>query len=281
MSGNRVILNSLRRERYVWLFIAAPESKATAVTESVVLPPLKGSAMQKRQPTFWPRQTGPHELVTQVGAGRVTEDYRSDQEIFVQGARADLVFFIQKGRVKITVTSEHGKEAVVGIMEEGQFIGEGCLNGQSVRAATATTLGECRITSITTAAMLSAIRDQPKFSKLFIDHLLSRNSRIQEDVIDQLFNSSEKRLARSLLLLANYGKEGSPPIVPVILTQEILAEMIGPTRARVSFFMNKFRDLGFVDYNGKINVHQSLLDWVLHDKPEIRQEESVQQEITS
>jgi CRP/FNR family transcriptional regulator, cyclic AMP receptor protein len=233
--------------------------------------------MQKRQPTFWPRQTDPHELLAQVGAGRATEDYRSDQEIFVQGARADLVFFIQSGQVKVTVISEHGKDAVVGIMEEGQFVGEGCLDGQLVRTATATALGECRITSITKAAMLSAIRDQPKFSKLFIDHLLSRNSRIQEDVVDQLFNSSEKRLSRLLLLLANYGKEGGAPIIPVILSQETLAAMIGTTRSRVSFFMNKFRDLGFVDYNGKINVHLSLLNSVLNDKPEIKPRETVQQ----
>jgi CRP/FNR family transcriptional regulator, cyclic AMP receptor protein len=229
--------------------------------------------MKKTQPSFWPHQTDPHELLTQVGAGRITIDYRSDQEIFIQGAPADLVFFVQSGRVKITVTSDHGKEAVVGIMEEGQFFGEGCLNGHPMRTATATALSKCRITSITKAVMLSTIRDQPKFAKLFIDHLLSRNSRIQEDVIDQLFNSSEKRLARLLLLLANYGKEGSPPIIPVILSQETLADMIGTTRSRVSFFMNKFRDLGFVDYNGKINVHQSLLDSILQDKPQIRQDE--------
>jgi CRP-like cAMP-binding protein len=151
-----------------------------------------------------------------------------------------------------------------------------------MRSATATALGDCCITSMTKAAMQSAIREQPKFSKLFMDHLLSRNSRIQEDVIDQLFNSSEKRLARLLLLLANYGKEGNPPIVPVTLSQETLAEMIGTTRSRVSFFMNKFRKLGFIDYNfgfieynGEIAVHQSLLDCVLHDKPEIRQDNSI------
>jgi CRP/FNR family transcriptional regulator, cyclic AMP receptor protein len=232
--------------------------------------------MHKAQPTFWPpRQNDPHGLLAQTGAGRATEDYRNDQVIFVQGERADSVFFIQKGRVKVTVTSEHGKEAVVGILDESQFFGEGCLQAQPLRTATASALGDCRITSITKAAMLSAIQDQPKFSKLFMDHLLSRNSRIQEDVIDQLFNSSEKRLARLLLLLANYGKEGNPPIIPVILNQETLAEMIGTTRSRVSFFMNKFRNLGFIDYNGKINVHQSLLDSVLHDKPEIRHNDSV------
>jgi CRP/FNR family transcriptional regulator, cyclic AMP receptor protein len=230
--------------------------------------------MQKTQPTFWHRQTDPHELLAQVEAGRVTEDYRDDQKIFIQGDRADSVFFIQKGRVKVTVTSERGKEAVVGIMEQGQFFGEGCLHDQAERIATARCLGDCRITSITKAATLSAIHDQPKFAKIFVEHLLSRNNRIQEDVIDQLFNSSEKRLARLLLLLANYGKVGSPPIVPVMISQETLAEMIGTTRPRVSFFMNKFRNLGFIDYNGKITVHQALLDSVLRDKPEIRQDDS-------
>jgi CRP-like cAMP-binding protein len=212
----------------------------------------------------------PHTLIAQVQIGRVTGDYRNNQEIFVQGESADSVFFIQKGRVKITVTSEHGKEAVIGIMQEGQFFGEGCLQDQQLRPATAIALGNCRITSIAKAAMLAAIRDEPKFSRIFLDHLLTRNSRIQEDVVDQLFNSSEKRLARLLLLLANYGKEGNPPIVPIILSQETLAEMIGTTRSRVSFFMNKFRNLGLIDYNGKIHVHQLLLDTVLRDKPGIR-----------
>jgi CRP/FNR family transcriptional regulator, cyclic AMP receptor protein len=225
--------------------------------------------MQRTQPTFWPHQADPHELLAQVGTGITTEDYRSDQRIFIQGEPADSVLFIQKGRVKLTVTSEHGKDAVLGIMEQGQFFGEGCLHVRPVRIATATALCECRITSITKDAMLSAIRDQPKFCKFFMDHLLSRNSRIQEDVVDQLFNSSEKRLARLLLLLANYGKANSPPIVPVVLSQETLAEMIGTTRSRVSFFMNKFRNLGFIDYNGKITVHQSLLNAVLREKPSL------------
>ncbi len=230
--------------------------------------------MHKSQPTLWPYQDDPYKLLAQTGVGRSTAKYQNNQDIFVQGEVAGWVCFIQRGRVKLTVTSEHGKEAVVGILDEGQFFGEGCLQGQPVRAATAIALGDCCIISITTAAMLSAIRNQPKFCKLFIDHLLSRNRRIQEDVVDQLFNSSEKRLARLLLLLANYGKEGKPPIVPVILSQETLAEMIGTTRSRVSFFMNKFRKLGFIDYNGKIDVHQSLLDSILHDKPEIAQDDS-------
>jgi CRP/FNR family transcriptional regulator, cyclic AMP receptor protein len=238
--------------------------------------------MRKAQQAFSLHRTEPHQLLAKTGTGRTTEDYRNNQNVFLQGEVADSVFFIQTGRVKLTVTSEHGKEAVVGILNEGQFFGEGSLQGQPVRSVTATALGDCRITSITKAAMLSAIRDQPKFSNLFMEHLLSRNSRIQEDVIDQLFNSSEKRLARLLLLLANYGKEGNPPIVPVTLSQETLAEMIGTTRSRVSFFMNKFRKLGFIDYNvgfieynGKTAVHQSLLDSILHDKPEIRQDDTI------
>jgi CRP/FNR family transcriptional regulator, cyclic AMP receptor protein len=224
--------------------------------------------MNKAQPTSSPGAKDPNELLARTGIGGTTEDYRSSQNVFSQGEVADSVFFLQKGRVKLTVTSEHGKEAVVAIVDEGQFFGEGCLQG-TMRSATATALGDCRITSITKASMRSAIRDQPKFSELFMDHLLSRNSRIQEDLVDQLFNSSEKRLARLLLILANYGKEGHPPIVPIMLSQETLAEMIGTTRSRVSFFMNKFRKLGFIDYNGKIDVHQSLLDSILHDKPEI------------
>ena len=231
--------------------------------------------MQQPQPTLWPSRNDPHALLAQMEFDGVTEDYRNNQNIFVQGNVADSVFFIQKGRVKITVTSEHGKDAALGIMDEGQFFGEACLQDQPLRTAAAIALGDCRITSITKAAMLSAIRDQPEFSKLFMDHLLSRNRRIQEDVVNQLFNSSEKRLARLLLLLANYGKEGNPPIATVILNQETLAEMIGTTRSRVSFFMNKFRKLRFIDYNGKIDVHQSLLDSILHDKPEIRQDDSI------
>jgi CRP/FNR family cyclic AMP-dependent transcriptional regulator len=241
--------------------------------------------MQKAPQAFSPDQPDPHKLIAKTGTGRTTEDYRNNQNVFLQGEVADSVFFIQKGRVKLTVTSEHGKEAVVGILDTGQFFAEGCLQAQPRRSATATALGDCRITSIRKAAMQSAIRDQPKFSKLFMDHLLSRNSRMQEDIVDQLFKSSETRLARLLLLLANYGKEGNPPIVPVALNQGTLAEMIGTTRSRVSFFMNKFRKLGFIDYNvgfieynGKIDVHQSLLDSILQDKPGIRQDDSISTE---
>jgi CRP/FNR family transcriptional regulator, cyclic AMP receptor protein len=233
--------------------------------------------MQKPQPKLWPHHVDPHKLIAQIGGGRYTLDYKENQDICVQGENADSVFYIQEGRVKATVTSPQGKEATVGIFEAGQFFGEGCLNGQPVRIATVKALDDCRITSITKAAMIAALHDQPTFSELFMDHLLSRNSRIEADVIDQLFNSSERRLARLLLLLANHGKPGNPPIIPVTLNQETLADMIGTTRSRVSFFMNKFRKLDFIDYNGtgKIDVHQSLLNFVLHDRPEIKTDEPV------
>lgn len=224
--------------------------------------------MQKSEP-----KNNQNKIVAQVGAGLTTSNYKKNQNIFVQGEAADSVYFIQEGRIKATVTSRHGKEAVVGILSKGQFFGEGCLAGHSLRAATMSALGDCQISLITKAAMITALHDHPRFSQLFMDHLLSRNSRIEEDVIDQLFNSSERRLARLLLLLANYGKEGGPPIIPVVLSQETLADMIGTTRSRVSFFMNKFRKLGLIDYKGKIDVHQSLLNAVLHDKPEIRADE--------
>jgi CRP/FNR family cyclic AMP-dependent transcriptional regulator len=230
--------------------------------------------LQKPQPSFWPdkNDTQALKLVAQVGVGTTTSDYQKKQQVFVQGGAADSVFFIETGQVKVTVTSTHGKEAVVGILGEGQFFGEQCLSGQSLRTTSMTALTDCRITSITKAAMLTAIHDRPGFSELFMEHLLSRNSRIEEDVIDQLFNSSEKRLARLLLLLANYGKEGNPPIVAVTLSQETLAEMVGTTRSRVSFFMNKFRKLGLIDYNGHIEVHNSLLSAVLHEKSQINED---------
>jgi CRP/FNR family transcriptional regulator, cyclic AMP receptor protein len=230
----------------------------------------EGCILRAIQSTLRPRLVDWHNLVAQIDGGRGTSDYKENQDICLQGQAADSVFFIQNGRVKATVTSRQGKEAIVAIFEEGQFFGEGCLNGQPMRIATMKALGDCRVTSISKATMIAALHDRPVFSEFFIDHLLSRNSRIEADVIDQLFNSSERRLARLLLLLANYGKAGNPPIIPITLNQETLAEMIGTTRSRVSFFMNKFRKLGFIDYNGKIEVHQSLLNSVLHEGPEIK-----------
>ena len=214
----------------------------------------------------------PQEFLAKVGEGKTILEFRKDDIVFAQGDVANTVFYIQKGRVKVVVISEQGKEAVVGILEPGQFFGEGCMNGHSLRIATATAMEKCLATAITKTAMLQALHDEPKFSELFMAYLLTRNSRIEEDLIDQLFNSSEKRLARLLLLLANFGKEGSPqPITPNI-SQETLAEMIGTTRSRVSFFMNRFRKLGFISYNGKIEVNSSLLTAVLYDKPEIKRE---------
>jgi len=199
--------------------------------------------------------------------------FDKNQIVFSQGDAADTVFYIQKGKVKLTVISKEEKEAVVGILGPGQFFGEGCMNGHPLRIATTTTMEPCVITSITKQAMKTALQEQPAFSELFVAYLLTRNSRIEEDLIDQLFNSSERRLARLLLLLAHFGKEGAPqPIVPNI-SQETLAEMIGTTRSRVSHFMNKFRKLGLISYNGHIEVNSSLLDAVLHDKPELKEEE--------
>jgi CRP/FNR family cyclic AMP-dependent transcriptional regulator len=215
----------------------------------------------------------PKAFLVKVGTGKTILEFKRGQHVFEQGDAADAVFYIQKGRVKITVLSEQGKEGIVGILESGQFFGEGCLNGHRLRIATATTMDECVITSITREAMIATLHTEPKFSELFMAYLLTRNSRVEEDLIDQLFNSSEKRLARLLLLLAHFGKEGTPQPILVDISQETLAEMVGTTRSRVSHFMNKFRKLGLISYNGKIEVHNSLLNAVLHDKPEIERDD--------
>ena len=216
----------------------------------------------------------PKAFLSKVGAGKTILEFEKNQHIFEQGDVADAVFYIQKGNVKLTVLSEHGKEAVVGLLEPGQFFGEGCLNGHPLRIATTTAMEECLITSITKEAMrIAALHSEPKFSELFMAYLLTRNSRAEEDLIDQLFNSSEKRLARLLLLLAHFGKEGRPQPILLDVSQETLAEMIGTTRSRVSYFMNKFRKLGLISYNGKIEVHNSLLNAVLREKPEIKRDD--------
>ena len=211
----------------------------------------------------------PQAFLAKVGTGKTILKFEKNQHVFEQGDAADSVFYLQKGRVKLTVVSEQGKEAVVGILEPGQFFGEGCLNGHTLRIATTTAMEESLITAITKAAMIATLRTEAKFSELFMAYLLTRNSRVEEDLIDQLFNSSERRLARLLLLLAHFGKEGTPQPILVDISQETLAEMIGTTRSRVSFFMNKFRKLGLISYNGKIEVHNSLLNAVLREKPEI------------
>jgi CRP/FNR family transcriptional regulator, cyclic AMP receptor protein len=214
-------------------------------------------------------------FLAKVGGGKATLEYRKNQIIFAQGEVADSVFYIQKGRVKLTVISKQGKEAVVAILGPGQFFGEGCLNGHPLRIGTTTAMEKCVITSIDKAAMLVELHREPRFSEMFMTYLLTRNSRIEADLVDQLFNSSEKRLARLLLLLANFGKDGPPQPVLAPISQETLAEMIGTTRSRVSFFMNKFRKLGLIDYNGKIEVHNSLLNAVLHDQPRIPADKAV------
>jgi CRP/FNR family transcriptional regulator, cyclic AMP receptor protein len=219
------------------------------------------------------RQFDPQAFLAKVGTGKAILKYRKGRIIFVQGEEADRVFYVQSGKVKVTVVSEQGKEAVVGILEPAQFFGEGCLNGQAVRVGTARAMEECVITSITRTAMLAALRKEPKLSELFVTYLVTRSNRTEEDLIDQLFNSSEKRLARLLLLLANFGKDGKPTPIDASISQATLAEMIGTTRSRVSFFLNKFRKLGLISYNGKIEVHRSLLNAVLYEKPQLERDE--------
>jgi CRP/FNR family cyclic AMP-dependent transcriptional regulator len=212
----------------------------------------------------------PKVFLSKVNGGRAVSEYRKDQTVFRQGDPADSVFFIQSGKVKKTVVSEQGKEAVVALLGGGDFFGEGCLAGEARRLSTVSAMTKCVIARISKADITRVIHEEPAFAELFIAHLLARNSRVEEDLVDQLFNSSEKRLARVLLLLANFGKEGTPEPVIAKISQETLAEMIGTTRSRVSFFMNRFRQLGLIDYNGQIEVHRSLLNVVLHDQPQIR-----------
>ena len=207
----------------------------------------------------------PHIFLTKIGEGRTIADYRKNKKVFSQGDPADAIFYIQNGKVKLTVVSKQGKEAVIGILGTADFFGEGCLAGQPLRMATATAISACVIVRLEKRSTLRVLHDEPTFSELFLAHLLARNIRLEEDLVDQLFNSSEKRLARVLLLLANFGKEGKPEPVIAKISQETLAEIIGTTRSRVSFFMNKFRKLVLIDYNGGLQVHSSLLNIVLHD----------------
>src|SRR6266536_446018 len=226
----------------------------------------RSSAMKReRKPIFDPKA-----FLAKADGGRTISKYQKDQTVFSQGDAADAVFYIQQGKVKITVISEQGKEAVVAILGTGDFFGEGCLTAQSLRMATVTAMMECEITRLEKAAIIRVIHEEPTFAEMFMSHLLTRTIRVEADLVDQLFNSSEKRLARALLLLANFGKEGKPEPVIAKISQETLAEMIGTTRSRVSSFMNKFRQLGFIEYNGHLQVHSSLLNVVLHDEPHIR-----------
>ncbi len=199
--------------------------------------------------------------------GRVISTHSEKEIIFAQGDEADSVFYIQSGKVKVTVVSPGGKEAVIAVLGGDEFFGEGCLIGQPKRLATAMAMTECVTMRVEKPDIQRVLRDESAFSEMFVSHILTRNARVEEDLVDQLFNSTEKRLARVLLLLANFGKEGRPEPIVGKISQETLAEMIGTTRSRVSHFMNKFRKLGFIDYNGHLEVHSSLLSVVLADQP--------------
>jgi CRP/FNR family transcriptional regulator, cyclic AMP receptor protein len=220
--------------------------------------------------TKLPPQFDPYLFLRSAREGRGALKYSKDAVIFSQGEVADAVYYLEKGRAKLTVISANGKEAVIAILGAGDFFGEGCLSGLRVCIATATAMTESAVMRVDRVAFVRAIESEPAFAQLFMDHLLRRSIRVESDLVDQLFNSSEKRLARLLLLLANFGQETKPEPVIAKISQETLAEMVGTTRSRVSFFMNKFRKLGFIDYNGRIEVHSSLLNLLLHDEPRIK-----------
>lgn len=223
-----------------------------------------GSSAKAKKQRFDPRI-----FLATIGEGRKSVSVAKKRGIFTQGDPADSVFYIQKGKVRLTVVSKVGKEATIGILGEGNFFGEGALAGQAFRMGSAAAMTDCQLLRIEKKAMMNALHQEHAFSDMFVAYLLGRNIRYEEDLVDQLFNSSEKRLARVLLMLAHFGKEGAPePVVPKI-SQETLAEMVGTTRSRVSFFMNRFRKLGFIHYSGGdeggLQVHSSLLNVVLHD----------------
>jgi len=222
-----------------------------------------------RKPAILPskaKRFDPADFLETVAQGRVVSTHPKKQIIFTQGDVADSVFYIRKGKVKVTVLSKQGKEAVVALLGIDEFLGEGCLIGQSKRLSTATAMTDCVVMRVDKAEILRVLQEEPAFSQMFISHILARTARVEEDLVDQLFNSTEKRLARVLLLLANFGKEGRPEPVIAKISQETLAEMIGTTRSRVSYFMNKFRQMGFIDYNGHIEIHSSLLSVVLNEQ---------------
>ena len=226
--------------------------------------PIKRSKNGKtaRAPLF-----DPAVFLATVAIGRDISRYSKKDVIFAQGDEADAVFYIKKGKVKVAVVSKQGKEAVVALLGEDEFVGEGCLIGQPKRLATASAMTECEMMRVEKTEIQQVIHDEPAFSEMFVAHILERNARVEEDLVDQLFNSTEKRLARLLLLMANFGKEGRPEPILAKISQETLAEMIGTTRSRVSHFMNKFRELGFINYNGHLEVHSSLLGVLLADQP--------------
>ena len=217
-------------------------------------------AAAKRRPRFDPKT-----FLSTIDWGRTIVTFPKKRTIFAQGDSADSVFYLQNGKVKLTVVATNGKEATIGILNEGDFFGEGCLTGQALRMCSVTAITDCAVMRINKKSMMEVIHRERAFSDMFVAYLLTRNIRYEEDLVDQLFNSSEKRLARVLLLLARFGKEGGPEVAIPKISQETLAEMVGTTRGRVNFFMNRFRKLGFVRYNGELEVHSSLLSVVLHD----------------
>lgn len=219
------------------------------------------STRLRKQPAFQPAT-----FLAKTGLGRTIVDLKKRQTVFSQGDPANEVFYIQKGRIKLTVISKRGKEATIALLGAGNFLGEECIAAiQPQRMATATAIAPATLLRIERKEMARVLHEEKLFSEVFVSYLLARNTRIQEDLVDQLFNSSEKRLARALLLLAQFGKDGTPETVIPKISQEVLAEMIGTTRSRVSFFMNRFRKLGFIEYNGTLSVHSSLLNIILHD----------------
>jgi CRP/FNR family transcriptional regulator, cyclic AMP receptor protein len=222
-------------------------------------------ATKAKQSSFDPKK-----FLATANGGRTIAKYRIDDVIFAQGSFANAVFYIRRGKVKITVVSGQGKEAVLGVLGPGEFCGEACLMGRSLRLSTATAMTACEITRIEKEAIVRVLNEEPAFSELFVSHLLARNARVEADLIDHLFNSSEKRLARALLMLAHYGKESPTDLVVPKISQETLADMIGTTRSRVSYFMNKFRELGLISYNGQLIIHRSLLNFLLADEPGIK-----------
>jgi CRP/FNR family cyclic AMP-dependent transcriptional regulator len=217
-------------------------------------------AAAKKRRTFNPKT-----FLSTIDKGRTIATFTKRRRVFAQGGPSDAVFYIQKGKVRLSVVSKSGKEATIGVLNEGDFFGEGCLTGQPLRMCSATAMTDCSVMRIEKKAMMAVIHREHAFSDMFVAYLLTRNIRYEEDLVDQLFNSSEKRLARMLLLLAHFGKDGKPEVAIPKISQETLAEMVGTTRGRVSFFMNRFRRLGFVRYNGELEVHSSLLNVVLHD----------------
>lgn len=234
-----------------------------ARTRSVPTP--TETMLRIRIPSFDPKTFDPKTFLANIGQGRRLLEFGKKASIFIQGEPADAIFYLQKGKVKLSVVSQQGKEAIIGLLAPGDFFGEGSIAGQPLRMSTALAMSDCSVIRIDKKAMMQVLHQQHAMSDMFVAYLLARNIRYEEDLVDQLFNSSEKRLARILLLLARFGKEGKPETVIPAITQETLAEMVGTTRSRVNFFLNRFRKLGFIKYNGEMQVHSSLLNVVLHD----------------